>query len=187
MTLCVIDLRFLKKGAIMKFFITTVLIYISFVTGLVAEEIEFIGIDGITIYGDYHLGDSNAPLILLHHQAGLSARGEYGEITARLVDNGFNVLAVLSSSPAEDEFMGNCQPSEQAVNLTIPTMILRLASGLQSETNTAQFELFKESGHTMHVAENGVHGSSMLVADRTEHNADIEWTAVLSFLENVSN
>jgi hypothetical protein len=39
----------------------------------------------------------------------------------------------------------------------------------------------------MHVAENGVHGSSMLVADRTEHNADIEWTAVLSFLENVSN
>ena len=66
-------------------------------------------------------------------------------------------------------------------------MILRPASGLQSETNTAQFELFKASGHTMHVAENGVHGSSMLVADRTKYNTDMEWTAVLSFLEKVSN
>lgn len=78
----------------MKFFITTVLIYIGFVSGPVAEEIEFTDIDGITIYCDYHAGDSNAPLILHHHQAGWNARGEYGEITARLVDNGFNVLAV---------------------------------------------------------------------------------------------
>lgn len=38
----------------------------------------------------------------------------------------------------------------------------------------------------MHVAENGVHGSSMLVTDRTKHNTDAEWAAVLSFLENVS-
>ena len=34
----------------MKFFIITVLIYIGFVTGPVAEEIEFTGIDGIMIY-----------------------------------------------------------------------------------------------------------------------------------------
>jgi hypothetical protein len=37
----------------MKFFITAVIFYIGLITGLMAEEIEFIGIDGTTIYGDY--------------------------------------------------------------------------------------------------------------------------------------
>ena len=245
----------------MKFFITAIVLYIGLITGLVAEEIEFKGIDGTTIYGDYYAGNDDAPLIMLHHQAGWNARGEYGEISARLVDNGYNVLsvdargggnrdgvpnrtlealginrlpfcevlpdvistlkfanekypnskkilwgssysaalvlkvaaseaddvlAVLSFSPAEGEFMGNCQPSDQAGKISVPVMILRPASELKSETNIAQFELFKSSGYTMHVAENGVHGSSMLVTDRTKHNTDAEWSAVLSFLEKVS-
>lgn len=245
----------------MKFFITAIVLYIGLITGLVAEEIEFKGIDGTTIYGDYYAGNDDAPLIMLHHQAGWNARGEYGEISARLVDNGYNVLAVdargggnrdgvpnrtlealginrlpfcevlpdvvstlkfanekypnskkilwgssysaalvlkvaaseaddvlavLSFSPAEGEFMGNCQPSEQAGKISVPVMILRPASELKSDTNIAQFELFKASGYTMHVAENGVHGSSMLVTNRTKHNTDAEWAAVLSFLEKVS-
>lgn len=39
----------------------------------------------------------------------------------------------------------------------------------------------------MHVAKKGVHGSSIVFADRTKHNSDTEWTAVLLFLEKVSN
>lgn len=246
----------------MKFIITICIFYVGLVINLMAEEIEFKSIDGTTIYGDFYAGDDNAPLLLLHHQAGWNARGEYNEITARLVANGYNVLAVdargggnrdgvpnrtlealgisrlpfcevlpdiigtlkyadekfpnnkkilwgssysaalvlkaavsesdnlsavLSFSPAEGEFMGNCQPSDQAGKIKVPTMILRPASELKSETNIAQFELFEASGYTMHVAENGVHGSSMLVADRTKHNTDAEWEAVLLFLKKVTN
>lgn len=62
-----------------------------------AKEVSFEAEDGIKIYADvYESGQGKkAPLILLFHQGGGDARGEYGSyIAPRLVEKGFNVMAV---------------------------------------------------------------------------------------------
>jgi dienelactone hydrolase len=60
------------------------------------EEVSFETSDGVQVYGDiYRSADGdNAPVILLFHQAGGDARGEYTNIAIRLMENGYNVLAI---------------------------------------------------------------------------------------------
>lgn len=60
------------------------------------REVSFAAADSVVIYGDLYQAKSGktAPLILLFHQAGSDARGEYGAIIPRLIDSGFNVLAL---------------------------------------------------------------------------------------------
>jgi len=61
-----------------------------------ATEVAFNAADGVRVYADYyesHAGRS-APLIMLFHQAGGDARGEYGPIVPRLLEAGYQVLAV---------------------------------------------------------------------------------------------
>jgi len=64
----------------------------------IAEPTEFqlTTSDGVTVYGDvYPTGDGkSAPVILLFHQGGGDARGEYGDIAPRLTENGFNAIAI---------------------------------------------------------------------------------------------
>ncbi len=43
--------------------------------------------------------------------------------------------------------------------------------------------IFKEHGFETYVAENGVHGSSMLNPSRVEGSVDETWSVVLSFLK----
>jgi len=59
-------------------------------------EVRFAAADGVEVYGDLHRADAgaDAPLIILFHQAGGSARGEYGPIIPRLVSAGYHVLAI---------------------------------------------------------------------------------------------
>lgn len=59
-------------------------------------EIEITTNDGVTIYGDVYTADRDkaAPLILLFHQAGSDARGEYSEIAASLNQNGYHAIAI---------------------------------------------------------------------------------------------
>jgi len=56
--------------------------------------VNFTTSDGLTVYADYYskYGRHN-PLIILYHQAGFS-RGEFRNIAPRLMDLGFNILAV---------------------------------------------------------------------------------------------
>jgi len=50
--------------------------------------------DGLNVYADFYSSDNRRdPLIILYHQAGFS-KGEFRNIAPRLVDLGFNVLAV---------------------------------------------------------------------------------------------
>jgi formylglycine-generating enzyme required for sulfatase activity/alpha-beta hydrolase superfamily lysophospholipase len=58
--------------------------------------VEFEADDGLLLRGDLHLptGDRRAPTVILFHQAGSNARGEYGAILPRLTAAGYNVLAV---------------------------------------------------------------------------------------------
>jgi len=59
------------------------------------REVTFASTQGVTVYADlYREHDRDAPLVILFHQAGGDARGEYGPIVPRLVEAGYNVLAV---------------------------------------------------------------------------------------------
>jgi pimeloyl-ACP methyl ester carboxylesterase len=71
------------------------------------QEVSFSAADGVTVYADAHWlkDDHRGPLILLFHQAGASARGEYGPIIPRLLERGFSVLAVDQRSGG-DRFGG---------------------------------------------------------------------------------
>lgn len=68
-----------------------------------AAEVEFETTDGIRIVGDLYrsAGGDDAAIVLLFHQAQSSARGEYAGIAARLVDEGYNVLAIDQRSGGE--------------------------------------------------------------------------------------
>ncbi len=61
-----------------------------------ANEVQFTAADGVMVYADLYAAKSGktAPLVMLFHQAGANARGEYGTIIPRLTDMGLNVLAV---------------------------------------------------------------------------------------------
>lgn len=61
-----------------------------------AEPIEFETADGVRIYGDLYASPDgqSAATILLFHQAGSDARGEYAGIAARLQENRYNVIAI---------------------------------------------------------------------------------------------
>lgn len=61
-----------------------------------AREVSFEAADGLRVFGDLYecAKDRHAPILLLFHQAGGDARGEYGPIAPRLVEAGYHVLAV---------------------------------------------------------------------------------------------
>lgn len=63
---------------------------------MAAEQVEFTASDGVRVFGDLYASDGgrNAPVILLFHQAGSDARGEYSGIAARLQQKNYNVLAI---------------------------------------------------------------------------------------------
>lgn len=70
------------------------------------DKITFPSKDGLTITADFYKGDIEDPYILLLHQAG-SSRGEYKEIGKKLVQLGFNCLAVDLRSGKESNYVAN--------------------------------------------------------------------------------
>ncbi len=60
------------------------------------EEVRFETSDGITVFGDLFRSEEShgRPLILLFHQGGASARGEYAPLIPRLLAEGFTLLAI---------------------------------------------------------------------------------------------
>jgi alpha-beta hydrolase superfamily lysophospholipase len=225
------------------------------------EEVMFQAADGVNVHADLHAtGDKSAPIVLLFHQAGSNARAEYDPIVPRLLESGYNVLAidqrsggtrlggvnrtasafdggspsycdaypdleaalafviangfegprvvwgssysaalvirlaaehpddvnaVLAFSPASGDPMGACKPGPFLENLRTPILALRPASEMENPRVRAQLETFQELGHATYVAENGVHGSSMLNPERVEGGVEETWTAVEQFLAQV--
>ncbi len=58
------------------------------------KEISFYTPDSIRIFGDLYELDKKGTTILLFHQGGSNARGEYGPIIPRLIEQGYNILAI---------------------------------------------------------------------------------------------
>ena len=229
-----------------------------------STEISFFTSDSIRIIGDLYAKDKTANTILLFHQGGSNARAEYGSITPKLIEMGYNVMAtdqrvggqiygsynrtlanipthsfgdgytycdaynnlesaldyiinkgftgkkiiwgssysaslviqlaanrnddidgVLAFSPATGGSLKNCLPSPYLESITIPLLILKPRSEMDSESSTRQFELAEKYNHQTYIAENGVHGSSMLVKERTGSDVDQTWEVVEAFLDDV--
>ena len=58
------------------------------------KEISFYTPDSIKIFGDLYELDKKEKTILLFHQGGSNARGEYAPIIPNLIDKGYNILAI---------------------------------------------------------------------------------------------
>ncbi|QQS43072.1 MAG: alpha/beta fold hydrolase [Acidobacteriota bacterium] len=95
------------------------------------------------------------------------------------------VDAVLSFSPASGGPMENCSPSMYLSKVKVPLLALRPGSEMQRVTSKAQFEELRNAGHKTYIAENGVHGSSMLDPERVEGDVSAHWKAVEGFLSKV--
>jgi alpha-beta hydrolase superfamily lysophospholipase len=222
-------------------------------------EVQFSTGDGITVFGDLYMSPEgkSAPVILLFHQGGSDARGEYTDIAARLLDNGYNILAidqrkggklfggvnrtmaaadqtdynfcdaypdleatlsyvresgysgplaawgssysaalaiqlgaknkdeitaVLGFSPASGKPLAGCMPGQYLADLRVPTLALRPQSEFENESVQAQMKEFEHFGVQTYVADPGVHGSSMLNAERVGASTEATWQVVLEFL-----
>ncbi len=223
-----------------------------------AKEINFKAADGVKVYADLYLAPAGkeAPLVILFHQAGSSARGEYGPIIPRLSAMGLNVLAVdqraggkyfgssnrtveanggrstkycaaypdmeaalayaikggfsgprfvwgssysaalvlklggehkdditavLSFSPGSGIAMGPCNANNYLDTVAVP--VLALSPRNEMKSRKEQFARLNARGMTTFVAEKGLHGSSMLVEERTKSDTSATWDTVIGFLK----
>ena len=223
------------------------------------EQVSFEAADGVRVFGDIYRSaeGQSAPTILLFHQAGGDARGEYTNIAIRLMENGYNVLAidqrsggdqfggvnrtmaglerqdygyceaypdleaalgfardegfdgrlaiwgssysaalvfqlgarngaevdaVLGFSPASGAPLADCALLPYLEQLEMPVLALRPQREFEIESVQAQMKEFEAHGIQTYVADPGVHGSSMLNADRVGASTEAAWTVVLDFL-----
>ena len=229
-----------------------------------AREIRFQTPDSITIFGDLYELDKQRTTILLFHQGGSNARGEYAPIIPSLIEKGYNILAidqrvggqyygnynrtlanipthiygdgygycdaynnlesaldfiadsgftgnkiiwgssysaslvlqlahnrpndvagVLAFSPASGGPMKDCLPDPYFETVKTPMLLLRPPNEMESENAKSQFESARAYGHQTYVPANGIHGSSMLVAERVGGEVDDTWAVVHSFLNKI--
>jgi dienelactone hydrolase len=223
------------------------------------EQVHFDAADGVRIYGDIYrsAGGDNAPVVLLFHQSGGDARGEYTQIAMRLMQNGYNVLAIdqraggdrfgggnrtmaaldgqeygycdaypdleaalrymrtegfdgrlavwgssysaalafqlvvknsdevsalLGFSPASGSPLADCSLLPYMSQIDVPALALRPQSEFENESVQAQMKEFEAHGIQTYVADPGVHGSSMLNAERVGESTESTWIVVLDFL-----
>lgn len=97
---------------------------IAFLVSLVGsinaqQTVTFTAADGVKVTADLYVSSTKKPYIILLHQAGYS-RGEYREIAPRLVNLGYNCLAVDLRSGNEVNFVKN-QTAIEAKNRNFPT------------------------------------------------------------------
>ncbi len=96
-----------------------------------------------------------------------------------------DLAGVLAFSPASGGPMQACKPDDYFENFEIPLLLLRPSREMELESVQNQFNLAKEHNHQTYVAQNGTHGSSMLVEERVKNSVEENWNAVFSFLDQV--
>lgn len=93
---------------------------------------------------------------------------------------GNDLAGILGFSPASGGPMTACKPSLYAKDVKIPALGIRPRREMR--TGIIQFTEFKKHGIQTYVAENGVHGSSMLVEARVKGDVEAHWKKVLAFI-----
>ena len=99
--------------------------------------------------------------------------------------HGEELDGVLAFSPASGDPMQGCRPDQYLESLSVPLLILRPGREMEIESVQKQFSLFKNAGHRTYIAENGVHGSSMLNPNRVDGSVEPHWEKVLAFLKHI--
>lgn len=86
------------------------------------QTVTFEAKDGLTITADLYVSSTQNPYIILLHQAGYS-RGEYREIAPKLVNLGYNCLAIDQRSGDEVNYIKN-ETAARAKEKNLPTNYL---------------------------------------------------------------
>lgn len=97
-----------------------------------------------------------------------------------------DVAGYLAFSPASGEPMAGCQPEDGAENAKAG-IVFRPESEMELKHVAAQLEILKGKGAKTVVVPNGVHGSSMLVDERTEHDMSAYREQAYTFLHSVAS
>jgi dienelactone hydrolase len=90
-----------------RFIVALVVASLANIASAESVEVSFKAADGVQVFGDVYASPrgEREPVILLFHQAGSDARGEYTVIAERLQKNGYNVVAIDQRSGG-DRFGG---------------------------------------------------------------------------------
>lgn len=96
-----------------------------------------------------------------------------------------DIAGVLAFSPAQGEPMKGCEPDTYIPKLKVPALALRPSSEMERETAKKQFQMFEKYGHQTYIAQNGVHGSSMLASSRVKGDVEENWIKVFEFINKV--
>ncbi|MEM7663929.1 MAG: alpha/beta fold hydrolase [Pseudomonadota bacterium] len=106
-----------------------------------------------------------------------------GALTMKLAaEHGDDITGALVFSPASGRSTNRCRSNDYADQVTVPVKAFAPRSEM-GRSGEKQRELFLASGHAHYVAENGVHGSSMLDPLRAKGDPSATWAEVFGFLE----
>ena len=91
------------------------------------------------------------------------------------------VAGFVAFSPASGDPMAGCDPADH-VSAAPNGFVLRPASEMEIERVATQLDYFAQAGARTLVVENGVHGASMLVDERTGADMAVVRDAVIAFV-----
>lgn len=101
-----------------------------------------------------------------------------------------DLSAVLAFSPAAGQVMAPCSASVYIKNIEIPSFVATPASevskysGSKKRSNRKMAAAVANYVDELYVADNGVHGASMLDPNRVGGDVDKHWKAVMSFMKS---
>lgn len=81
-----------------------------------------------------------------------------------------DVSALVAASPAAGGPMEQCRARMWADQIRVPALVLRPEKEMEYDSVIEQRKILQDAGADVWVVENGVHGSSMLVDARTQHD-----------------
>lgn len=93
-----------------------------------------------------------------------------------------DVKGVIAFSPAAGGPLVDCRARAYLDEVKAAAFVLKPASEMARESSVEQRDIFKAAGVKFSVIENGIHGSSMLVDERTGHDMSEARDEVLHWL-----
>ena len=97
-------------------------------------------------------------------------------------ENPGKVAGLLAFSPASGGPMEHCRARMWMDDVTSPVYVFRPASEMERASSIEQGEILTAAGARLLVVENGVHGSSMLLDARTNHDMQAVRESVIEWL-----
>lgn len=99
--------------------------------------------------------------------------------------NSDQIAGVLAFSPASGGPLEKCRARQWLDQIRAPVLALRPETEMQRSSSIEQRDIFTAAGVDFQVIKNGVHGSSMLVDERTEHDMSSARATVIKWLSNI--